>query len=151
MVDLKNTERPTPKEQSEAKSSYEHLVGIMRNLKAENPEVQIGKSRDKVKIPQKAFELLIEILKTTGEGKSISVVPVTAEMTTQTAAEYLGCSRPHVVKLLQEGEIPYTKVGKHRRVRFQDLQGFKKHKKAKQEKLLEEMMKADEDLGLYDP
>ena len=71
-------------------------------------------------------------------------------MTTQAAAELLGCSRPHVVKLLEKGEIAFTKVGKHRRVRYEDIVKYKKIIKAKQEALIIEMMEADEKLKLYD-
>jgi len=71
-------------------------------------------------------------------------------MTTQVAAEFLGCSRPHVVKLLESGEIPFTTIGRHRRVRFEDLANFKKTKKAEREQMLIGMMRKDEDSGLYD-
>jgi len=72
------------------------------------------------------------------------------EMTTQSAAEFLGCSRPHLVKLLETGEIPFTKVGKHRRVKFEDIVNYKNKMKARQEKILMDIMKTDEELGLYD-
>jgi excisionase family DNA binding protein len=82
------------------------------------------------------------------EGKPISIVPLEAEVTTQKASEILGCSRPHLVKLLEEGKIQYTKVGKHRRILFEDIVAYKKHMKAEQKRHLIDMMNADEDLGL---
>lgn len=72
------------------------------------------------------------------------------EMTTQAAAEFLGCSRPHLVKLLEEDEIPYIKIGKHRRVKYEDIDLYKKKMKARQKSHLIEIMQADEDAGLYD-
>jgi excisionase family DNA binding protein len=71
-------------------------------------------------------------------------------MTTQAAAELIGCSRPHLVKLLESGEINFTKVGKHRRVMYEDVIEYKKKMKANQERLIEEVMRSDEELGLYD-
>jgi excisionase family DNA binding protein len=53
------------------------------------------------------------------QGKPISIVPFATEVTTQKAAGILGCSRPYLVKLLEEGKIEFTKVGKHRRIRFE--------------------------------
>jgi excisionase family DNA binding protein len=84
------------------------------------------------------------------KGKPISIVPIATELTTQAAAEYLGCFRPHLVKLLEKGAIPFTKVGKHRRVKFEDVAKYKAKMKKKQEELLTEIMQADEDSGLYD-
>jgi len=81
---------------------------------------------------------LIDILKAMSQGKPISIVPLATEVTTQSAAEILGCSRPYLVKLLEEGKIEYTKVGKHRRM------------KEEQKQRLIDMIHADEDLGLYD-
>ncbi|MGO1521611.1 MAG: helix-turn-helix domain-containing protein, partial [Sphingobacterium sp.] len=72
------------------------------------------------------------------------------EVTTQKAAEILGCSRPHLVKLLEEGEIEYTKIGKHRRIKFEDVMKYKQSRKEEQKKHLIDIMNADEETGLYD-
>lgn len=71
-------------------------------------------------------------------------------MTTQAAADLLGCSRPRLVKLLEEEEIDFIKIGKHRRVKFEDIINYKKQMKAKQQELLIKIMNADEESGLYD-
>lgn len=55
--------------------------------------------------------------------------------------------KPHLMKLLETGEISYTKIGKHRRIKYQDIIEYKREMKAKQRKLLIEIMKAE---GLYD-
>ena len=68
-------------------------------------------------------------------------------MTTQAAADLLGCSRPHLVKLLDSGEIPFVKVGRHRSIKYEDLMVYKQKMKKLQEALLVEMMEADEELG----
>lgn len=90
------------------------------------------------------------ILETMSKGKSFLLVPIATEMTTQKAAEILGCSRPHLVKLLEEGKINFTKVGKHRRIKYQDVMQYKKEMKARQKQHLIVMMKSNEESGLYD-
>ena len=85
-----------------------------------------------------------------GQGKLISIVPVATEMTTQAAAEVLGCSRPHLVKLLEDGKIAFTKVGKHRRIKFDDIMKYKKQMKEQQKQNIIDIMNADEETGLYD-
>ncbi|MPN16620.1 hypothetical protein SDC9_163965 [bioreactor metagenome] len=54
------------------------------------------------------------------------------------------------MKLLEEGKFEYTKVGKHRRIKYEDVIDYKKKMKEEQKKRLIEMMHADEDLGRYD-
>src|SRR5690606_8617342 len=93
---------------------------------------------------------LSDILRAMGEGKPSSIGPVAPEVTTPPAADILGCSRPHVVKLLEEGDIAYVKIGKHRRVRFEDVVKYKQNMKEQQKKHIIDMMGADEESGLYD-
>ncbi len=130
--------------------SYDALSAMLDQLDTTNPEIEITETEQKIKIPLKALKLLATILKATGQGKPISIVPIATELTTQAAAELLGCSRPHLVKLLESGEIAFTKVGKHRRVKFEDVMDYKARKRKEREEHLIEMMKADEESGLYD-
>ena len=78
-----------------------------------------------VELPTSALRLLVDILAELAEGNAVKVVPVQAELTTQDAADLLNVSRPHLVKLLEEGVLPFHKTGKHRRVRFVDVMQFK--------------------------
>jgi excisionase family DNA binding protein len=119
-------------------------------MSSQNPEIEIEETGERIKVPIQALRLLSKILHVTAQGKPVSIVPLAMEVTTQSAADFLGCSRPHLVKLLEEGVIPYTTVGRHRRVKFEDLQKYKKAMKASQKKLLIEMMKQDEGYNMYD-
>lgn len=143
------TEKPTKEEQKIALESYQALAATLEEVRDANPEIEIEETQERIKVPLKALKLLAKILEATAEGKPVSIVPLAAEMTTQAAADMIGCSRPHFVKLLEVGEIPYTKVGKHRRVKVEDVMTYKKAMKEKQEKLLMEMMREDEEAGLY--
>jgi len=147
---IEDIKKPTKEEQKAAMESYDTLASMIDQLHSKNPEIEIEESKEKIKIPLIALKLLAKILKETSKGKPISIVPIATEMTTQAAADLIGCSRPHLVKLLEEGKITYTKVGKHRRIRYEDVINYKKKMKAEQKRLLIEMMKSDEETGLYD-
>ncbi len=123
---------------------------MLERLGSANPEIEIEETKEKIRIPLRVLKLLVKILEATSQGTPISIIPIATEMTTQAAAELLGCSRPHLVKLLEDGEIPFTKVGKHRRVKFEDVMKFKMAKRKEREALLIEIIKGDEELGLYD-
>jgi len=142
--------KPSKEEQRVAMESYGVLESTLKALKSRNPEIEIEETEERIKVPLHVLKLLARILEATGQGQPISIIPIATEMTTQAAAELLGCSRPHVVKLLEEGVIPFTKVGRHRRVKYEDVVAYKKRTKAQQRELLIRMMKADEESGMYD-
>lgn len=137
-------------DQKIAGESYDALTSVIEQLQSEQPEIEIAETSEKIKIPLSALKLLGDILKAMGQGKLISLVPVASELTTQAAAEFLGCSRPHLVKLLEEGKIPFAKVGKHRRIKFDDIVKYKKQMKEQQKQNIIDIMNLDEETGLYD-
>lgn len=150
MKSLDEIKKPSKEEQQVALESYNTLDAVLKQISSQIPEIEIEETGERIKVPIQALRFLSKILHATAQGKPISVVPLATEVTTQSAADFLGCSRPHLVKLLKEGVIPYTTVGRHRRVKFEDLQRYKKALKASQRKLLIEMMKQDEDYNMYD-
>jgi excisionase family DNA binding protein len=83
-------------------------------------------------------------------GRAISIVPLAKELTTQEAADLLKVSRPFLVKLLEQGNIPFIKVGTHRRVLFDDLMEYKKQRDTKRRQGLAELTQLSQELGLYD-
>ncbi|MGO1245710.1 MAG: helix-turn-helix domain-containing protein [Sphingobacterium sp.] len=147
---IEEIQRPTKSEQKIANASYTTLAAALTEIHAGNTEIEIEETNVRIKIPYKALKLLGDVLKAMGEGQPISIVPIATEVTTQKAAEILGCSRPHLVKLLEEGEIEYTKIGKHRRIKFEDVMKYKQSRKEEQKKHLIDIMNADEETGLYD-
>jgi excisionase family DNA binding protein len=150
METIGEIKKPSKEEQKTAMKSYDALASMLEELNIDNPEIEIEETHEKIKIPLIALKLLAKILKETSKGKPVSIVPIATEITTQAAAEMLGCSRPHLVKLLEKGEINFTKVGRHRRIKYEDLLDYKKKVKEKQKQLLIEIMKSDEETGLYD-
>lgn len=149
METLDRINRPSKAEQKVAMESYDSLAAVIEQLNADT-EIEIEETNDKIVVPLRALKLFGSILKAMSEGKPISIVPLATEVTTQKAAEILGCSRPHLVKMLEEGKIPFVKIGKHRRILFEDVMEYKKQMKAEQKKHLVEMMNLDEDLEIYD-
>lgn len=142
--------KPSKQDRKLAKQSYSTLISAINLLKTDQAEIEIEETEEKLIIPVKALNLLGEILKAMSQGKPISIVPIATEVTTQSAAEILGCSRPYLVKLLEEGVIEFTKVGKHRRVKFEDVMKYKQRMKIAQKNHLIDIMNSDEELGLYD-
>jgi len=111
-------------------------------------KLRLQESEELMEIPVSAFLLLKSILNSMAEGKSLTLIPSDSELSTQQAAEILNVSRPHIVKLLEQGIIPHKKVGSHRRVNLNDLVTYK----SKYEKLrrmnLDTLVNEAQDLNL---
>jgi excisionase family DNA binding protein len=156
MTTLQNLEealskRPTKAMQHLAMEQYDALEAVLKELnEQEETEIEVAETGAKIKLPFLALRLLANIMQEMGRGNGVSVIPVAAEVTTQAAAEILGCSRPHVIKLLEEGKINFTKVGRHRRIKVEDVMEYRKQQKHAQKEFLIQMMKEDEELGLYE-
>lgn len=150
METLNEIKRPSKSEQLLAQKSYASLILALDNLKSDSTEIEIEETGEKIIIPKRALSLLGKILKAMSQGNPISIVPIATEVTTQSAADMLSCSRPHLVKLLEEGKIPYTKVGKHRRLMFEDILKYKQQMKETQKQHLIDIMNLDEESGIYD-
>lgn len=111
-------------------------------------KLRIQESDEVVSIPLKALKLLKAIISNMAQGKSIALMATDAEITTQQAAEILNVSRPHIIKLLEKGEIPFKKTGSHRRILLQDILEYESKFKIKRRKKLDALAKEAQTLNL---
>lgn len=103
-----------------------------------------------MQLPKTAVDGLIEMLDAVAHGENATVVRSPREVTTQQAATVLNVSRPTIVRLIDDGELPARKVGSHRRILLSDLLTFRDKIVAERRAALEEMTRDAEELGLYD-
>lgn len=101
-----------------------------------------------IEVPVTALRMLVDILAQMAKGNAVSIVPVHAEFTTQEAADFLNVSRPYLIRLLEGGELPFRKVGTHRRVMFRDLMRFRAASQARRKDALDELTREAQELGL---
>ncbi len=91
---------------------------------------------------------MVAILGNMAEGKSSTLIPSDAVLSTQQAADFLNVSRPHLVKLLEEGQIPFEKAGTHRSIELNNLVAYKKNLKTNRNEKLEFLTKQAQNLNL---
>jgi excisionase family DNA binding protein len=92
-----------------------------------------------VVLPERVFEALLELLRHTAEGNAVTLVPVHAELTTQQAADLLNVSRPHLVQLLENDELPFHKTGRHRRIFAKDLFAYRNRRREESKAAFQEL------------
>jgi excisionase family DNA binding protein len=101
-----------------------------------------------LEIPNSIYRVLAAAVAAMAQGNAVSIVPVHHELTTQQAAELLGVSRPHLVKLVDAGEIPHHKTGSHRRIYFEDLMRYRDVRDAQRTEALRELTRKSAEYGL---
>lgn len=90
--------------------------------------------------------LLMDLLRHLGRGDAVTIVPVSQMLTTQQAADILNVSRPHLISLLEKQAIPFVMTGRHRRIKAEDLFGYKRQRDATRAKALDELAEMDAEL-----
>lgn len=91
-------------------------------------------------------DLLMSILRPLSRGDTVALVPISQMLTTQQAADILNVSRPYLIGLLERGELPHEKVGRHRRVKASDLFAFKEERDEARAQVLKDLAAGDADL-----
>ncbi|MEX0782045.1 MAG: excisionase family DNA-binding protein [Dehalococcoidia bacterium] len=134
---------------SAAPSDEEALRGIREALASERPGI-VGADGECVPIPEALVEVLREAAAGLLTGRAVSVQTVGQQLTTQQAADLLNVSRPYLIKLLEEGALPFTLVGTHRRVPLAELLAYDARQSAVRREALREIVRLSEEMGLYE-
>lgn len=148
---IKVQEKTTKQEQSMASRSLNHIKGVgsrLRSGHSEGVKIMLEESGEQVIIPDKAFSILVDVLSKMSEGKSVTILPSETELTTRQAADMLRVSRPHLVKLLESGKMPFKKVGSHRRILLNDLIEYDEKLRQNRENQLIFLTKQAQELSL---
>ncbi|WP_438803287.1 excisionase family DNA-binding protein [Frankia gtarii] len=104
---------------------------------------------DALVVPREATVLLAKILLLLAQGEGVNVIPDSAELTTQQAADFLNVSRPYLIKLLESDKIPYRLVGTHRRIKFRDLHEYTSRDDLERRRAADDLTELTQELGLY--
>jgi len=151
----------TPAEETQIPSS-EELDETFRQLAAEltnltQSEDHLGRApllvtpdgAESVAVPPSVFQVLRFVVHHMARGEAISLMPVHMRLTTQEAADLLDVSRPFLIKLLDQHELPYTRTGKHRRIRLQDVLDYRDRRDRAALDALGELAREAQDAGDY--
>jgi excisionase family DNA binding protein len=137
---------PTEQEAQLAKESSRLLAACIGQ--GPTAKLRVIDGEGEFEVPVGALRMLVDILGHMAQGHAINLVPIHAELTTQEAADFLNVSRPFLVGLLEKNELPYRKVGTHRRILFKDLLAYRERTTQQSKQLADELAGQAQDLGL---
>ena len=135
---------------AEAETAHE-AAEMLERFARQNRDVRLlveGSSETSVPLPAKAVDMMLTVLESMAEGKSLAIIPLESELTTGQTADFLNVSRPFVCKLIDEGRLPARMINRHRRVKFSDVVAFEEKSQQERYAALEEMAREATELGL---
>lgn len=140
-----------PEQQAQVVALSSALVRMAHAPKRRAPKCQlVGPNGENIPVPESVFYVLERVAEVMARGDSITLVPVGREVTTQQAADLLNVSRQYLVRLLDEGRIPFRKTGKHRRLRIEDVLSFKETRDKDRRAGLRDLSRMTQEFGGYD-
>jgi excisionase family DNA binding protein len=110
----------------------------------------VGPDGSQIDIPEELYSILRDVVAALSHGLAISIAPHNTMLTTQEAADLLNISRPTLVRLLTDGEIPHTMRGRHRRVMLRDILDYRERTRRERRQTLDEMAVDAEEVNLYE-
>jgi excisionase family DNA binding protein len=152
-VNLEEVHEPSVEEIDAARLAARQLGRLDHGAAVSFTAAQEGqkkKAQEPITIPANIFQTIIKLLVEMGNGNAVAVVPVSAELTTQQAADLLNVSRPHLIKLLSQGVIPFRMVGTHRKLPARAVLNYRDQAVQARRSALTEMVELDTKLGLLD-
>ena len=100
-----------------------------------------------IELPETLFDVLRQVADALSSGHGVTVIPQEARLTTQGAADFLGISRPTLIKLLEAGDIPFDLVGRHRRVTLRDVVEYRDRSRVDRRAALRRMAREGQAAG----
>lgn len=140
--------QPDHSDMTTAVEALPHVTAYLATHTDRAIRLEVAGEGETLVVPRGAVELLARILAHMAAGEGVSVVPAHAELTTQQAAELLNVSRPFLIGLLEDGQIEYRKVGKHRRVKAVSLMGYIARDDQQRREAADELTRISQDMGL---
>lgn len=130
---------PTPEE---VDSAADALIAIENTLNNDR-SLKIGDAT----LSASLVDLITQLLSIIARGETVTLAPLSRRLTTQEAADFLNVSRPYLIKLIDNNELPFEMTGTHRRLALQDLLDYKAKRTAQRTAALAEMQDLAEDLS----
>lgn len=110
----------------------------------------VGPDGKRLEVPGPVYEALVQVATAMAHGQGVTVIPRSALLTTQEAADLLGISRPTLVRLLEARQMPYEQRGRHRRIMLADLLKYQEDMRRERRESLDRMASEGQEAGIYE-
>jgi excisionase family DNA binding protein len=128
----------------------QQVAKVYRMLIHEGSACLVGPDNSKLELPPSVYKILVGVVENMQEGKSIVLLPLMEQLSTQAAADMLGVSRQFFVRELEANKIPFHRAGAHRRIYLKDVLDYMKERQKARTASIDRMAQISEEVGIYD-
>jgi excisionase family DNA binding protein len=146
---LPNTTEPVTAPEASRPSLVELHALLSDSAHSAGQFTVMAADRRAVALPSTVVQLLRQVVGTLAKGDALTLVTVHQELTTQQAADMLNVSRQYLVRLLDEGKLPYHKTGTHRRLKLEDVLEYRRQRDGERRQSLAELSRMTQEFGGY--
>lgn len=132
-----------------ASASEKEAIEVIERLARSGDELRFLAGGTTVAVPDAIRTILEQAAHELVRGNRVSLVPIGRMLTTRQAAELLNVSRPFLIGLLESDQIPYEKVGTHRRVPIDEVLRFREERSRGRRQALRQLSEEADELGIY--
>lgn len=129
-------------------TEQKHTRSVAAGLQSHTTHVTLNVQGETFEVPPVLARAFLQITEALVRGQRVSIATEEEELTTTEAADLLNVSRPHLVKLLKQGDIPFHTAGSHRRVYREDVLEYKKKQREEAEEAMQELAKQAQELDM---
>jgi excisionase family DNA binding protein len=143
---MKATEENAPDISEQDRKNLEETYQRIKKAEAK----LVGPDGKAHQLPETTYAFLCRLHAELMAGRSVTLLQSNARLTSMEASKLLGMSRQYLVQLLEKGEIPYHKVGTHRRLYARDVLAYKAKRDTARRKTHDNLALAEYEEGIYD-
>ena len=109
-----------------------------------------GPDEAPLSLPPSLYSALRDAVRILLRGDAVAISPLHRQLSTTEAGDLLGVSRQYLTRLIDRGEIPCDRTGRHRRLRLSDVLAFQRKRSAERRRVLDELTAEAAAAGAYD-
>ncbi|MGH7728305.1 MAG: excisionase family DNA-binding protein [Vulcanimicrobiaceae bacterium] len=137
--------QPSPADEEALKQLAAAILAVPL---AETPHLQ-GPDDGPLPLPPSLYKALRDAVAILLNGDAVVISPLHRRLTTTEAGDLLGVSRQYLTRLIDRGEIPCDRTGRHRRLRLSEVLEYKRRSDEERQKMLDQLTAEAAESGAY--
>jgi excisionase family DNA binding protein len=103
-----------------------------------------------MELPESLYRALRDAAQILRQGSAVVISPLQRRLSTTEAGDLLGVSRQYLTRLIDKGEIPCDRTGRHRRLMLSDVLNYKRRRDEARRAFLDDFTAESAEAGFYD-